>query len=84
MYPLSRRVEYCVGRSIEARAQGVIFNIMKFDDLQIWETPDEIKALEQKGIPSLYLKQQPYVISDAKPIKASIEEFIESIKKKVK
>jgi benzoyl-CoA reductase/2-hydroxyglutaryl-CoA dehydratase subunit BcrC/BadD/HgdB len=79
MYPLDRRIEYCLRNALEARAQGVIFNIHRFDEIQAWETPDEIKALKEKGIPSLYLKDQPYLITEPEAIKTKIVEFIKSI-----
>jgi benzoyl-CoA reductase/2-hydroxyglutaryl-CoA dehydratase subunit BcrC/BadD/HgdB len=79
MYPLSRRIDYCLRSVSEAKAQGVIFNIHRFDEIQAWETPDEIKALKEKGIPSLYLKDQPYRISEPGALKSRIEEFIKGI-----
>jgi benzoyl-CoA reductase/2-hydroxyglutaryl-CoA dehydratase subunit BcrC/BadD/HgdB len=82
-YPLIRRVEYCVKSTVDAKAQGVIFNSME-NDSQAWDIPDEIKALEEKGIPSLYLKKQPYLITDPESTRASIKEFIRDIKKRDK
>jgi benzoyl-CoA reductase/2-hydroxyglutaryl-CoA dehydratase subunit BcrC/BadD/HgdB len=78
MYPLSRRIEYCLRSASEAKAQGVIFNIHRFDEIQAWETPDEIKELKEIGIPSLYLKDQPYRISEPVSLKNRIDEFIKS------
>jgi benzoyl-CoA reductase/2-hydroxyglutaryl-CoA dehydratase subunit BcrC/BadD/HgdB len=79
MYPLSRRIEYCLRSVLDSKAQGVIFNIHRFDEMQAWETPDEIKALKEKGIPALYLKDQPYLITEAEALKNRIEEFIKNI-----
>jgi benzoyl-CoA reductase subunit C len=79
MYPLDRRIEYCLKNALEARAQGVIFNVNRFDEIQAWEIPEEIKALKEKGIPSLYLKDQPYLIADPSALKTRIEEFVKSI-----
>jgi len=78
IHPLNRRIKYCVDNAIEAKAQGVIFNVMA-NDSQAWDIPDEIKALEEKGIPSLYLKNQPYMITDPEELKASIANFIKFI-----
>ena len=75
MYPLSRRIDCCLKSAMEVKAQGVVFNVFRFDEMQAWETPDEIKALKEKGIPSLYLKDQPYVITDPESIKEMITEF---------
>jgi len=79
MYPLDDRIEYCLKNALEARAQGAIFNVNRFDEIQAWETPDEIKALKGKGIPSLYLKDQPYLITEPSELKTRIEEFVKSI-----
>jgi hypothetical protein len=57
----------------------VIFNIYRFDEIQAWETPDEIKALKEKGIPALYLKDQPYLITEPEALKTNIEEFVQGI-----
>jgi len=80
MYPLDDRIEYCLKNALEAQAQGVIFNVNLFDEIQAWETPEEIKALKEKGIPSLYLKDQPYRITDPSALKTRIEEFVKSIR----
>jgi benzoyl-CoA reductase/2-hydroxyglutaryl-CoA dehydratase subunit BcrC/BadD/HgdB len=79
MYPMSRRIEYCLRNAEEAKAQGVVINVFRHDGAEAWETPDKIKALQQKGIPAIYFKNQPYLISDPKPIKTSITEFIKAI-----
>jgi benzoyl-CoA reductase subunit C len=78
IFPLIRRVEYCVKSAADANAQGVIFNSQE-NDSQAWDIPDEIKALKEKGIPSLYLQKQPYRISDLEQLKAGIEEFVRQI-----
>ena len=79
MYPIDDRIEYCLKNALEAKAQGVIFNVNFFDEIQAWEVPEEIKALKEKGIPSLYLKDQPYLITDPSGLKTRIEEFVKSI-----
>jgi benzoyl-CoA reductase/2-hydroxyglutaryl-CoA dehydratase subunit BcrC/BadD/HgdB len=79
MYPLSRRIDYCLRSVLESKAQGVIFNIQRFDEIQAWETPDEIKALKEKGLPSLYLKDQPYRITEPGELKKRIQKFIQAI-----
>jgi benzoyl-CoA reductase/2-hydroxyglutaryl-CoA dehydratase subunit BcrC/BadD/HgdB len=76
IFPLSRRIDYCVDCAVSARAQGAIFYSME-NDPQAWDIPDEIKKLNEKGIPSLYLKNQPYLISQPDLTRANIKEFIE-------
>lgn len=79
MYPLSARIDYCVKGAVDAKAQGVIFNVLRFDEIQAWETPEEMKALRERGVPSLYLKDQPYLIYDVEALRAKITEFVKSI-----
>jgi len=79
MFPTSRRVEYSLNRASEAKAQGVIFNVFKHDNAESWEVPGKIKALKEKGIDSLYLRNQDYKTSDSEELKTRIGEFIKSI-----
>ncbi|MFC1534986.1 2-hydroxyacyl-CoA dehydratase subunit D [Thermodesulfobacteriota bacterium] len=64
MYPLEARVDYCLQGALEAKAQGVIFNIFEWDYAQTWEYPEVNKALEQKKVPTLTFKKQSYRISE--------------------
>ncbi|MFC1820792.1 2-hydroxyacyl-CoA dehydratase subunit D, partial [Thermodesulfobacteriota bacterium] len=63
MFPVSRRIDYCVKSALDAKAQGVIFYIYE-NDAQAWEVPDEVKELEAKGIPTISFKMQQYLISE--------------------
>jgi benzoyl-CoA reductase/2-hydroxyglutaryl-CoA dehydratase subunit BcrC/BadD/HgdB len=78
MFPLQRRIDYCVQKAQESKAQGALFHIYVGDNLQAWEAPEEIKALKAKGIPVAYLKKQPYLLSepDQEDLKSEIKEFI--------
>lgn len=78
IFPITRRVDYFIKSAVEAKAQGVIFYNHQYDP-QAWDIPDEVKGLQEKGIPSLYLKAQPYRIVDPEPIEARIKEFIGQI-----
>ena len=81
MYPMSRRLEYCLQNITEAKAQGVVFNVFRHDAAEIWEIPGKIKALEEKGIPSVYFKNQPYLISEPEPLITDIQKLIETIQR---
>ena len=81
MYPMSRRLEYCLRSAIEAKAQGVVFNVFRHDAAEVWEIPGKTKALEEKGIPSICFRNQPHLISEPAPLKTSIEELIETIQR---
>jgi benzoyl-CoA reductase subunit C len=78
IFPIIRRVNYCVDSAIDAKVQGAIFYNHE-NDTHAWDIPDEVKALKEKGIPSLYLKGQPYKISDPEPLTTKIKEFIQQI-----
>jgi len=79
MYPMSRLIEYCLRSAVEAKAQGAICHVFRHDVDEAWTSPDKIKALEEKGIYTLPLKDQPYLISEPGPLKASIEKFVGAI-----
>jgi len=79
MYPMSRLTEYCLRSAVEAKAQVAICYVFKHDVAEAWTSPDKIKALEEKGIYTLPLKDQPYLISEPGPLKASIEKFVGAI-----
>jgi len=84
MYPLQRRVEYCLRSAVEAKAQGVLFFFLEWDNAPAWEYPDQKKALEDKGIPTLCFEMQKYLLSDIgkKRIKTSLGQFVEDLSKK--
>ncbi|MFC1819788.1 hypothetical protein ACFLZG_01715 [Thermodesulfobacteriota bacterium] len=44
-----------------------------------WEIPEEIDALKEKGVQTLYFNKQPYWITETENIKEKIIEFIKSI-----
>jgi len=79
MYPMSRLVEYCSRSAEEAKAQGAICYVFKFDSAEDWTTVNKIQALEKLGIRALRLKNQPYLISEPDELKTGIRELIEAI-----
>jgi benzoyl-CoA reductase/2-hydroxyglutaryl-CoA dehydratase subunit BcrC/BadD/HgdB len=70
MFPMDRRIEYCVREAEKAGAELVLFFVYTHDDAEAWEVPEKMKALERKGIPGVVLKNQPYWISDPERITA--------------
>lgn len=64
----------------KAKADGAVFYSIE-NDPQVWDIPDQRKALEKEGIPSIYFKKQQYLIPDIQSVKTRINEFIESIKR---
>ncbi|MFC1534667.1 2-hydroxyacyl-CoA dehydratase subunit D [Thermodesulfobacteriota bacterium] len=77
--PVSLRVNYCVDSTLTSKAQGIIFNVFEFDNMPPWEIPEEIDALKEKGVQTLYFNKQPYWITETENIKEKIIEFIKSI-----
>ncbi len=82
MHPLALRVAYCQQSALEANVQGAVFNILEWDYAQTWETPDDINALQEKGIPVLSFTNQKYRLTDPdqNEIRERLEQFIKSIK----
>jgi benzoyl-CoA reductase/2-hydroxyglutaryl-CoA dehydratase subunit BcrC/BadD/HgdB len=80
-FPMSRVVERCVGRARAARVDGAIFFVMESDGVHIWDTPDEIAALERNEVPSLYLTGQPYRLEDPEPLRTRLSEFIGTLRR---
>jgi benzoyl-CoA reductase/2-hydroxyglutaryl-CoA dehydratase subunit BcrC/BadD/HgdB len=78
-YPLEKAVRNCTARAVSAKAQGAVFNVFRFDNFQIFDIPHEMEALKEKGIPSVYLQEQPYKITDSAAIKATITSFVENL-----
>lgn len=81
IFPLQRRIDYCVKNALESKAQGALFHIYIGDNVQAWEAPEEIKALKATGIPVAYLKKQPYLLSDAdkEDLRTEVKDFIDTL-----
>ena len=75
-FPLRSTVDACVRRAAEARAEAAIFFDLEHETAQVWETPDEIRALAEHGIPSLHLREQPYRLADPATLREQIEAFL--------
>jgi benzoyl-CoA reductase/2-hydroxyglutaryl-CoA dehydratase subunit BcrC/BadD/HgdB len=64
-----------------AKVDGVIFFHDEWDDTLGWEYPQQRKLLEARGIPSLFLKRQPYFDAPADLQRAAITKFLTQIAK---
>ena len=84
MHSMEQRIEYCVRSTMKARAQGVIFFFLEWDNPPVWEYPDHKKALEVNGIPALCFEMQKYGLaeSDRKQVRKRTKQFVEDINKK--
>jgi len=78
-FPMARVVDRCVARACTARVDGALFFVFEGDGVHIWDTPDEVAALDGKGVPSLHLKQQPYRVEDPEPLREQVRQFVSSI-----
>jgi benzoyl-CoA reductase/2-hydroxyglutaryl-CoA dehydratase subunit BcrC/BadD/HgdB len=78
-FPAGLRAEYCQNKAVESKARGVVFYISEWDPAQIWDYPEQKKALEAKGVPTVCFMHQKYLISDVKPLETGIEKFVGSI-----
>jgi benzoyl-CoA reductase/2-hydroxyglutaryl-CoA dehydratase subunit BcrC/BadD/HgdB len=72
-------VDYCLRQALEAGAEGAIFFILSGDHPASWDYPEQRRALEAHGIPTLLLPWQPYAGADAAEIRARIEPFVSAI-----
>ena len=80
MFPMSRRIDYCLQKVEASHVHGVIFNVFEHDEAEAWEIPDKVTALKKIGKESLYLRNQPYLISEPSRVKMRIEEFLTTLK----
>lgn len=79
-FPQVRVVDRCIGRACAANVDGALFFVMESDGVHVWDTPEEIVALERNGIPSLHLAHQPYHIDDAESLRRQVGEFIGTLR----
>jgi benzoyl-CoA reductase/2-hydroxyglutaryl-CoA dehydratase subunit BcrC/BadD/HgdB len=80
-FPMARVVERCAARAAAGRVDGAVFFVYDGDGVHIWDTPEEIAALEERlGIRCLYLKQQPYAMTSTDELAEILSEFVGSLK----
>lgn len=59
-FPFADAVDRFAARVRAARCDAVVFWVLEGDDLQLWETPEQIAAVDRLGLPVLHLPGQPY------------------------
>jgi benzoyl-CoA reductase/2-hydroxyglutaryl-CoA dehydratase subunit BcrC/BadD/HgdB len=84
MHFMDERVDYCLQGAVQAKAQGVLFFFLEWDNAPAWEYPDQKKALEKSCISTLCFEMQKYLPSDTdkKQTKTALERFIEAINRR--
>ena len=78
-FPMANIVDACTRRATTAGVDGAIFFVMRADAGHIWDTPDEIRALSDNGIPSLYLADQPYWTARPDELRERVRGFVGSL-----
>ena len=79
-FPLAATVGKCTGRAVAADVDAAIFWVAQTDGIRMWEVPDERRALEARGIPSLYLQEQPYRVADPGPVREQVSAFLATLR----
>ena len=74
-YPQSQQDARFLALADRTAADGVIFFHDEWDDTLGWEYPDQKKLLDARGIPSLFLKRQPYFDPPVADQRAAIAAF---------
>jgi len=74
---IQRRVDYCVRQANEARVDGAVFYIIKGENPPSWDYPEQRKALEEQGVATLFLPNQPYRLDDAGDLRSRITTFVQ-------
>jgi benzoyl-CoA reductase/2-hydroxyglutaryl-CoA dehydratase subunit BcrC/BadD/HgdB len=80
-FPQARADAHFLALALQARVDGVIFYHDEWDDTLGWEYPDQKALLDERGIPSLFLKRQPWFDPDEEAQAAAVTAFIESLGK---
>ena len=79
-FPSARVVERCLGRALASGADGAVFCVMEGDGVHVWDTPDEVAALQGSGIPSLVLNRHTYRIDDPESLRNQISQFVGALR----
>jgi benzoyl-CoA reductase/2-hydroxyglutaryl-CoA dehydratase subunit BcrC/BadD/HgdB len=81
VHPQSDQDGFSVALAREAAVDGVIFFHDEWDDTLGWEFPDQRKLFDAAGIPSLFMKRQPYFEPPIAEQRAAVEAFLAEIKR---
>jgi len=80
-FSIGERVDYCLSRATEAKAQGVVYFISEYDYTESFDYPNIRDAFAEKGMATVCFRNQKYLLSDSD--KESIRTGIEELKAKV-
>jgi benzoyl-CoA reductase/2-hydroxyglutaryl-CoA dehydratase subunit BcrC/BadD/HgdB len=79
-FPMAEGARACVRRATAAEVDAAIFYVMAEDWSQNWETPGQVRALEDQGVPCLHLRNQPY--AGDKALTETVTAFLSQISNK--
>jgi benzoyl-CoA reductase/2-hydroxyglutaryl-CoA dehydratase subunit BcrC/BadD/HgdB len=80
-YPQAREDAAFVALAEAAHVDGVIFFHDEWDDTLGWEYPDQKAMLAARGIPSLFMKRQPYHAPPVAEQRAAVMAFLDTLSK---
>ena len=80
MHQMGELVDYIVKGVQASKAQGVIFNYLRWDDSHAWNYPSQRDELKKMGVPSIAFEMQGYKIEGPEQLRTRIETFVEMIK----
>jgi benzoyl-CoA reductase/2-hydroxyglutaryl-CoA dehydratase subunit BcrC/BadD/HgdB len=78
-YPQSDQDARFLANVEAAKVEAVIFFIEEHDDTFGWDYPDQMKALDRLGIPSLYLPFQSYRSPDTAAQEKAVRNFLDGL-----
>lgn len=80
-YPQAKADERFLALVEEAHVDGVIFFHDEWDDTLGWEYPVQKRLLDERGVPSLFLKRQPYFDPPEAAQREAVGAFIEQLRR---
>ncbi|MGH6989063.1 MAG: 2-hydroxyacyl-CoA dehydratase subunit D [Stellaceae bacterium] len=79
-YPQAEQDKRFLALIDDAHVQGVIFFHDEWDDVHGWDYPVEKKLLDERNIPSTFLKKQPYRMPDRAAQRATVMGLLRAIR----
>jgi benzoyl-CoA reductase/2-hydroxyglutaryl-CoA dehydratase subunit BcrC/BadD/HgdB len=79
-YPQAAQDVRFLERVEAASVQAVVFYHDEHDDTLGWDYPDQKRALDQRGVPSVFLKQQSYRSPDSEAQREAVRALLEQVR----
>lgn len=76
---IQQRVDYCLDKALEAKADGVVFYIIEGENPPSWDYPEQRRALEEHGIATLLLPRQAYPLANPEELESRITTFVRAL-----